>query len=78
MIRTTIKPLNTDLHITIPKEYVGKELELIVYSIDEGKQPAEVNESEITLFELLKSAPVMTDEDFKKFQEKTKHLNEWK
>jgi hypothetical protein len=78
MIRTTITPKNTDLHITIPQEYVGKELELLVYTIDEGKQQTNFGIAENTIFKLLKSAPIMTEEEYNKFQEKRKHLNEWK
>ena len=36
MIKTTITPANTDLHIALPQSYVGKKLELILYSVDEA------------------------------------------
>jgi hypothetical protein len=78
MIRTTITPQNTDLHITIPQEYVGKELELLVYTIDEGKQQTNFVTAENTIIKLLKSAPIMSEEEYNKFQEKRKHLNKWK
>ena len=35
MLRTAVTPLNKDLHILIPDSYVGKNLELIIYAIDE-------------------------------------------
>jgi hypothetical protein len=35
MIRTTIKPENTDVHISIPDDYVGKNLEVLLYAVDE-------------------------------------------
>ncbi len=35
MIRTTIKPTNTDVHISIPDDYVGKNLEVLLYATDE-------------------------------------------
>jgi hypothetical protein len=76
MIRTTITPLNTDMHITIPQEYVGKQIELLMYSIEEGKQKTESNDS--TLFNLLSNAPEMKDEEYKLFIEKQKHFNQWK
>jgi hypothetical protein len=74
MIRTTITPLNTDMHITIPQEYVGKQIELLMYSIEEGKQKTESNDS--TLFNLLSNAPEMKDEEYKLFIEKQKHFNQ--
>lgn len=76
MIRTTITPLNTDLHITIPQEYVGKQIELLMYSIEEGKQKTESDDS--ALFNLLSNAPEMKDEEYKLFIEKQKHFNQWK
>jgi hypothetical protein len=35
MIRTTIKPTNTDVHISIPDNYVGRNLEVLLYATDE-------------------------------------------
>ena len=43
MIRTFITP-NTDtfnLSLSIPKDYIGKELEVIAFTTDEGVQAAE-------------------------------------
>jgi len=78
MIRAIITPKNTDLHITIPQEYVGKELELIAYTIDEGKQGMENRNIESNLLELLSSAHVMNEFEYKIFLEKRKHFNTWK
>ena len=36
MIRATIRPLNTDIHISIPSEYVGKNIEVLLYATDEA------------------------------------------
>lgn len=38
MIRTIITPQNTDLHISIPNEYVGKRVEVLLYVCDEVKE----------------------------------------
>ncbi|WP_061270666.1 hypothetical protein [Leptospira interrogans] len=38
MIRTRITPKNTDLHLSIPEGYVGKNIEVLLYAIDEIKE----------------------------------------
>lgn len=38
MIRTVITPVNTDLHIAIPSHYVGKQIEVLLYTTDEPQQ----------------------------------------
>jgi len=35
MVRTIITPLNTDVHLLIEKEYVGKTLEITYLALDE-------------------------------------------
>ncbi|WPV02422.1 hypothetical protein SNE26_11605 [Mucilaginibacter sp. cycad4] len=35
MIRTTITPQNQDLSIHIPEDYVGKQIEVLLYAVDE-------------------------------------------
>lgn len=35
MIRTTVIPTDTDIHLTIPEDYVGKEIEVMYYPLDE-------------------------------------------
>jgi hypothetical protein len=35
MIKTYITPQDTDLHIPIPQDYVGKKLEVILFSVEE-------------------------------------------
>ena len=35
MIRTTITPKNNDLHLSLPDNYIGKEIEVILFSKDE-------------------------------------------
>ncbi len=37
MVRTIITPSNTDVHISIEKEYVGKTLEVTYLALDELK-----------------------------------------
>lgn len=35
MIRTTIIPDNTDVHLSIPEDYVGRKIEVMYYPLDE-------------------------------------------
>jgi hypothetical protein len=35
MIRTIVIPKNRDLHVSIPEEYIGKQIEVLVYKTDE-------------------------------------------
>jgi len=38
MVRTIIRPDKTDIHLSIPQEYVGKEIEITYMSLDELKE----------------------------------------
>jgi hypothetical protein len=41
MVRTIITPLDTDVHISIEKEYVGKAIEITYLALDElAQKPA--------------------------------------
>ena len=35
MIRTVVRPINTDLHLSIPEDFIGKQVEVLLYTIDE-------------------------------------------
>lgn len=35
MLRTSITPEQTDIHISVPQNYVGRKLELLLYPVDE-------------------------------------------
>ncbi len=39
MLRTTITPENTDVHISVPQRFVGKKVEVLLYTTDE-EEPA--------------------------------------
>lgn len=43
MIRTVLIPDNTDVHLSIPNDYVGRKIEVMCYPLDEL---VEENESE--------------------------------
>jgi translation elongation factor EF-G len=45
MVRTLIIPKKTDVHITVPESYIGKEIEVLLYAreeIDEEKEDSKV------------------------------------
>lgn len=37
MVRTTVIPSNETVHINVPKEYIGKEVEVIAFTKTEGE-----------------------------------------
>lgn len=43
MIRTSITPQQADIHISVPPQYIGKKLEVLLYAIDEVESPAETS-----------------------------------
>ncbi len=44
MIRTSITPVTTDLYLLIPKEYIGKKVEVLLYTLEEAEAaPFELN-----------------------------------
>jgi len=45
MYRTTITPLNTDIHLSLPQSYLGKEIEVIFFAKDEMQGDAKVYNS---------------------------------
>lgn len=46
MIRAIITPQNTDLHISIPQNYVGKKIEVLLYTMEEVEPAQPVVRSE--------------------------------
>ena len=45
MLRTTITPDNTNINLLIPRDYVGKQLEVLLYAVEELKENNNVQES---------------------------------
>jgi hypothetical protein len=37
MIHTTVTPINTEVNLTIPKEYIGKKVEVLLYTLEEAE-----------------------------------------
>ncbi len=74
MIRTIITPLNTDLHLSIPKDYIGKQIEVLLYTTDEVKEE-KANKANTGK---LRGTLNLSDGQYKDFQQHAKDIrNEW-
>lgn len=72
MIRTRITPQNTDLHLSIPEGYVGKNIEVLLYAVDEIKEEPK---SPVTMKDF---KGILSKESAAKLQEKIqKERDEW-
>ena len=47
MIREVIRPQQTDFHITIPTEYLNREIEFIMFPLDERENTQTLEKSSI-------------------------------
>ena len=75
MIHTILTPSDTDLHLSIPKEYVGKQIEILLYTTDEGKE----EKAPIIKTRKLRGALKLSDKQYKDFQQHAKNIrSEWK
>ena len=63
MIREIVKAQHDKLVITIPKEYIGKDLEILIFSKDEVNKSKKLNKTNKLLeeFEKLTKNPVNID-----------------
>jgi hypothetical protein len=73
MIRTTITPQNTDVHISIPQDYVGRKMEVLLYATDELVEEKPIVKSTMAQFWGVISTE--TGEDMHKSALKSR--NEW-
>ncbi len=74
MIHTVVIPTNTDLHLLIPKDYVGKQIEVLLYPSDEVQEEKANKINTATLRGKLN----LSDEQYKDFQQHAKELRgEW-
>lgn len=48
MIRTTITPNTQTVFIDVPKDYIGKELEILVFTKNEGLQTKTLPKKQVT------------------------------
>lgn len=74
MIRTILTAKSTDIHLSIPKEYIGKQVEVLLYTTEEVNE--EKKSSNNVAF--LRGSLNLTKEqyiDFQKYSNDTR--NEW-
>ena len=72
MIRTIITPSNTDVHISIPLEYVGKTIEISYLPVDELENKPEKNLKMIDFWNTI------SDETAKKLHDQVREIRqEW-
>jgi hypothetical protein len=50
MIRTVVKAKNENISIKIPKDYVGKQVEIIAFAIDEAKSSTSIGDKTLSHF----------------------------
>ena len=58
MVRTILTPQNADIHLSIPKNYIGKKVEVMYYLLDELEEETPSNspeEDERTLWQQFSS-----------------------
>lgn len=75
MIRTVVIPQNTDLHLSIPKDYIGKQVEVLIYTTDEVKEEKAAVKNAASL----RGKLYLSNEQYKDFNQYLNHSrNEWK
>jgi hypothetical protein len=75
MIHTIVTPSKRELHLSIPEEYVGKKIEILLYTTDEGKEKKVSKKKS----RKLRGALNLSDEQYKDFQQHAKNTrSEWK
>ena len=50
MIRTVVRPENQNISIKLPKEFVGKQVEVIAFTVEEANQAKEIVDKTLTHF----------------------------
>ena len=75
MIRTVITPEKQDVSIHIPKNYIGKQIEVLLYAVDELNEQENLKKKKPSDF---RGALKLTDEQYEDFQSHLKDIrNEW-
>jgi hypothetical protein len=75
MVKTSITPEQTDIHLSVPQSYVGRKLEVLLYPVDEltsGIAPKSPKKKPSDY------AGTLSTEEGEKFHEYLKEIrNEW-
>ncbi|MGZ3778082.1 MAG: hypothetical protein ACXVIY_05655 [Mucilaginibacter sp.] len=75
MIRTIITPENQDISIHIPENYVGKQIEVLMYDMDEVNAGETAHKKKPSEF---RGKLNLTDEQYKDIQSHVKNIrDEW-
>jgi hypothetical protein len=75
MIRTVITPENQDVSIHIPESYIGRQIEVLLYAIDELNEQENLKNKKPSDF---RGALNLSDEQYIDFQNHLKDVrNEW-
>ena len=75
MIKTIVTPQSTDLVLSIPPSYVGKKVEVILYSIEEINSAEEPKDDKVSL----RGSLGLSEEQYQDFHSHVKETrNEWK
>lgn len=73
MIKRVVTPQNNDLHLTVPNSYIGKEIEVLLYSKEELMSEKKTNGKNAARFKGL-----LTQEEADKYQAYLKQARtEW-
>lgn len=73
MIRTVLIPKNTDLHLSIPEDYIGKQIEILLYTTDEVKEEKTIRNNNAA-----KYIGIFSKEEGEKFNQHIQQArNEW-
>jgi hypothetical protein len=73
MIKTVVIPQNNDLHLSIPNSYIGKEVEVLLYTKEELKEEIIPHTNNVSRFKGL-----LTQEEAEKYHQYLKQArNEW-
>lgn len=75
MIRTIITPEKQDISIHVPKDYVGKQIEVLMYNLEEINQNTTSNKKQPSEF---RGQLNLSDEQYNDLQSHIKSIrNEW-
>ena len=73
MIRTIVTPKNNNLTLIIPNNYIGKEIEFLLYSVEELEEERIKSKKTMANF-----AGVLTENEYQSLKSNTEHArSEW-